>query len=134
MFVGSFLAFILFFVTAVSVVVLFLYLYAKITPYDDYDLILNKNNLAASIGFGGAVLGLSIPLYSALLSSVSYLDFLIWAVVAMSIQLSLAYALTRYSSRVSLRSQIQDDRVSAGILMAFVSVSVGLLNAGSMSY
>ena len=68
----SFLLFLLFLLTAIAVVILFLYLYAKVTPYDDYKLIFEENNLAASIGFGGAILGLSIPLYSALISSVSY--------------------------------------------------------------
>jgi len=76
-------------------VVLFLYLYAKVTPYDDYKLIFEDNNLAASIGFGGAILGLSIPLYSALISSTSYVDFIIWAVVAMLLQLTFAYAVTK---------------------------------------
>ena len=92
---GSFLFFLLFFITAVAIVVLFLYLYAKVTPYDDYKLILKENNLAASVGFGGAILGLCIPLYSALVSSVSYFDFLIWALVAMSVQLVFVYAVTR---------------------------------------
>ena len=45
----SFLFFLLFFLTAVAIVVLFLYLYAKVTPYDDYKLIFEENNFDASI-------------------------------------------------------------------------------------
>ena len=131
---SSFLFFLLFFLTAVAIVGLFLYLYAKVTPYDDYKLIFEENNLAASLGFGGAILGLCIPLYSALVSSVSYFDFLIWALVAMLVQLAFVYAVTKRKGKFSFEKQIQDDVLSVGVLMAFSSISIGLLNAGSMSY
>ncbi len=130
----SFFFFILFFITAVATVVAFVYLYAKVTPYDDYDLIFKKNNTAAAISFGGAIVGLSIPLYSALVSSVSYFEFIFWAIIAMGIQLGFAYLLTRAANRYSFKQQIDDGVVSVGLLMAFLSISMGLLNAGSMSY
>ena len=126
--------FLLFFITAVAVLILFLYLYAKVTPYDDYKLIFEENNVAAALGFGGAVLGLCIPLYSALVSSVSYFDFFLWALVAMLVQLLFAYGATKKKGKFSFEKHIQEDVVSAGILMAFLSISIGLLNAGSMSY
>ncbi|HUH42470.1 MAG: DUF350 domain-containing protein [Sulfurimonas sp.] len=131
---GSFLFFTLFFLSAILIVAMFLYLYAIVTPYDDYKLIFQENNSAAAIGFGGAIVGLCIPLYSALVSSVSYVDFIIWATVAMIIQLLFALIITRVKSRFSFEKLINDGLVSAGILMAFLSISIGLLNAGSMSY
>jgi putative membrane protein len=134
MFIDSFLSFGLFFLTAIGVLVLFLYLYALVTPYDDYKLIFKENNSAAAIGFGGAILGLCIPLYSALISSVSYVDFLSWAVVAMSIQLIFAFVIIRLNAKFSFEKQIENGVISVGILMAFLSISIGLLNAGSMSY
>ncbi len=132
--VESFLAFGLFFITAVALVGLFLYLYAIVTPYDDYKLIFHENNMAASLTFSGAIIGFSIPLYSALVSSVSYGDFLIWGGVAMFIQLLFALVFTRIPNKFSLQKQINDGVVPVGLLMAFLSVSIGLLNAGSMSY
>ncbi len=134
MLIDSFLSFGLFFITAIIVVTIFLFLYAIVTPYDDYKLIFEENNTAAAIGFGGAILGLSIPLYSALVSSVSYGDFLIWAGVAMLIQLAFAFAMTRISGKFSLEKPINDGIIPVGVLMAFMSISIGLINAGSMSY
>jgi putative membrane protein len=134
MFIDSFLSFGLFFLTAIGILVLFLYLYALVTPYDDYKLIFKENNTAAAIGFGGAILGLCIPLYSALINSASYVDFLIWAGVAMSIQLIFAFVIIRLNAKFSLEKQIEDGVISVSVLMAFLSVSIGLLNAGSMSY
>ena len=134
MFLEYFASFSLYFATAAAVFILFLILYAVVTPYDDYKLILEEKNSAASLGFGGAVLGLCIPLYSGLVHSVSYTDFAMWAGVAMGIKLLFAFALTRLKGRFSLKTQIEEGNVAAGAMMAFMSVSIGLLNAGSMSY
>tara|TARA_B110000046_G_scaffold146599_1_gene153933 strand:+ start:108 stop:512 length:405 start_codon:yes stop_codon:yes gene_type:complete len=132
--IESFIGFILFFSTALLLVVIFLYLYALVTPYDDYKLIFEDNNTAAALGFSGAIIGVSVPLYSALISSVSYVDFLVWGIVAIVIQLVFALAVTRISGKYSLESKISQGVVPVGILMAFLSISIGLLNAGSMSY
>jgi len=134
MLLESFLFFALFFLTALITLALFLFFYAKVTPYDDYKLIFEDQNSAAAIGFGGAILGLCIPLYSALVSSVSYLDFLVWAIVAMLIQLVFAFIMTRTKGKYSVEKLIDEGVLSAGVLMAFISISIGLLNAGSMSY
>jgi len=132
--IESFIGFLLFFSTALLLIGIFLYLYALVTPYDDYKLIFEDNNTAASLGFGGAVIGVSIPLYSALVSSVSYIDFLVWGIVAIVIQLIFAFFVTRIKGKYSLESRISKGIVPVGILMAFLSISIGLLNAGSMSF
>ncbi len=134
MFIDYFLSFGLFFLTGIVVFALFLFLYAKVTPYDDYQMIFGENNTAAALGFGGAILGLSIPLYSALVHSVSYVDFVMWAGVAMAIQLVFAFILTRLSGKFSVEKHIHNGDISAGTFMAFMSISIGLINAGSMSY
>lgn len=134
MFLESFLFFALFFLSAIVIVGLFLYLYALVTPYDDYTMIFKENNTAAAIGFGGAIVGLCIPIYSALINSGSYFDFVIWAFVAMAFQLIFAFVMTRTKGKFSMTQQITDGTVAVGILMAFLSISIGLLNAGSMSY
>jgi putative membrane protein len=133
-FLEYFLLFGLFFLTGLAVFALFLFLYAKVTPYDDYQMIFAENNMAAALGFGGAILGLSIPLYSALVHSVSYIDFVMWAGVAMAIQLVFALILTRSSGKFSVEKHIRNGDVSVGVFMAFMSICIGLINAGSMSY
>ena len=129
-----FAGFISFFFTAVVLVVIFLYLYAIVTPYDDYKLIFEDNNIAASLGFSGAIIGVSIPLYSALVHSVSYIDFAIWGAIAIIIQLIFAFIVTRLGGKYSFKTKISEGVIPVGILMAFLSIAIGLLNAGSMSY
>lgn len=134
MFLNYFLSFGIFFVTAMAVGILFLFLYAKVTPYDDYQMIFSENNTASALGFGGAIVGLCIPLYSALVNSVSYVDFVMWAVVAMAVQLLFALILTRLGGKYSVEKHINEGNIAVGVLMAFMSIAIGLLNAGSMSY
>lgn len=134
MFLDYFAMFGLFFITAMATLVVFLFLYAKATPYDDYQMIFSENNTASALGFGGAIIGLCIPLYSALVHSVSYADFAVWAVIAMSIQLIFVFILTRLGGKYSVKQHIENGNISVGILMASLSISIGLINAGSMSY
>lgn len=134
MFIEAVLSFALFFSTALAILAIFLVLYWWVTPYNDFKLIFQDNNTAAAISFGGAILGLCIPIYSALISSVSYVDFLLWAGIAAINQLLFAFVVTRVSGKYSLEKPISEDIVPAGIFMAFISISIGLLNAGSMSY
>lgn len=134
MFLDAFVSFGLFFLTALVILGIFLVLYAKVTPYDDYQMIFTQNNTASALGFGGAIVGLCIPLYSALVHSVSYTDFVTWGIVAMSIQLLFAFGMTRLRGKFSVEKHIQNGDVSIGILMAMLSIAIGLLNAGSMSY
>jgi putative membrane protein len=129
-----FVGFLSFFFTAIVLVIVFLYLYAIVTPYDDYKLIFQENNLAAALGFGGAIIGVSIPLYSVLVHSVSYMDFAIWGAIAIAIQLIFALIVTRLSGKYSFEKEISNGAIPVGTLMAFLSISIGLLNAGSMSY
>ncbi len=134
MLIDFLLSFSLFFITTVALVLLFLVLYAKVTPYDDYQMIFAENNTASALGFGGAIVGLCIPLHSALVHSISYIDFVIWAGVAIVVQLLFASIMTRFGGKYSVDKHIQDGNVAVGVLMASLSIAIGLLNAGSMSY
>ena len=134
MFLGAFFSFALFFVTALVILVVFLFLYAKVTPYDDYEMIFTQNNTASALGFGGAIVGLCIPLYSALTNSISYGDFVAWASVAVGIQLLFVFIMTRLGGKFSVEKHMNNGDISVGVLMAMISIGIGLLNAGSMSY
>ncbi|MDD2697405.1 MAG: DUF350 domain-containing protein [Arcobacteraceae bacterium] len=131
---GSLLAFGLFFLTGLAFIGVFLYLYALVTPYDDYKMIFQDNNAAAAIGFGGSIIGVSLPLYSALVHSISYVDFLIWGAVAIVVQLIFALLVTRVPSKYNFTKAIEDKKVSVGFMMAFLAICIGIINAGSMSY
>jgi putative membrane protein len=127
---AGFPAFILYFVVAIALLALFLYLYSKLTPYREFTLI-GEGNTAAAYSFGGAILGFSIPLASAISHSVSLTDMIIWALISFVIQFSV-YLIVRVIFPTIARD-IQADQVSKGIFLGVLSIAVGIINAACMS-
>ncbi|GGY50906.1 DUF350 domain-containing protein [Bacterioplanes sanyensis] len=125
--------FALYFSIAVVALMLFKVIYAAITPHDEWQLIKQEENTAAAIAFGGAILGFSIALAGAISNSVDLIDFLIWGAIALLAQL-VAFALVRFIFMPKIVARIQNNEISAAIVLLAVSVSVGLLNAASLSY
>ncbi|ASP37777.1 hypothetical protein CHH28_03400 [Bacterioplanes sanyensis] len=125
--------FALYFSIAVVALMLFKVIYAAITPHDEWQLIKEEANTAAAIAFGGAILGFAIALAGAISNSVDLIDFLIWGAIALLAQL-VAFALVRFIFMPKIVARIQNNEVSAAIVLLAVSVSVGLLNAASLSY
>lgn len=111
----------------------FKFLYALVTPHDEWKLIREEKNTAAAIGFGGAVLGFAIALGGAASNSVSVLDFATWALIALVAQL-LAFAIIRFGFMPRIVSRIEEGEISAGVMLAATTISVGVLNAACMSY
>lgn len=119
----------------VSIVLFFVFklLYTFITPHDEWKLVKEQQNTAAAIGFGGAMIGFAIALAGAASSSAFFVDYVLWAFVAMFAQV-FAFLLLRFTFMPLIAERIDNNEVSAGIILACVSVSVGLLNAACMSY
>ncbi|MBJ7536530.1 DUF350 domain-containing protein [Marinomonas transparens] len=118
---------------ALLFVVIFIVVYSFITPHDEWKLIKTDQNTAAAIGLGGAIVGFSIALGGAATNSVSIIDFAIWGVVALIAQ-SLAFAVVRFIFMPKIVARITANEVSAGVILAAISISVGILNSACMSY
>lgn len=123
--------FLIYFGTALFLTILFAFIYAKITPYQEIKLI-REGNTAAAYSMSGALLGFVIPLASAIVHSVSLLDMAVWGIVALVVQLTTYFVVSRVFS--NLADEIRADRVGKGLFLGAVSVIVGILNAASMSY
>lgn len=131
--IDGLLNFAAYFSTALIALLVFKYVYTLITPQDEWRLIRDERNLAAAIGFSGAVIGFSIALHGVITHSVSLLDFTIWAGVALIAQL-LAFAVVRFLLMPDLVRRIQEQELSAGVMLCSVSVACGILNAACMSW
>jgi len=123
----------LYFGLSLLFVIIFKVVYSFLTPQDEWKLIKEDKNTAAAIGFGGAIIGFSIALGGAASNSVSLLDFAIWGVIALVAQ-SLAFFVVRFIFMPKIVSRIIANEVSAGIMLAATSISVGILNAACMAY
>jgi len=127
------LHFAVYFGVSLVLLIAFKFLYTLVTPHDEWKLIREEKNTAAAVGFGGAVLGFAIALGGAASNSVSLLDFVTWAVIALVAQL-LAFAIIRFGFMPRIVARIEEGEVSAGIMLAATTISVGVLNAACMSY
>lgn len=116
--------------TAIALVLAFFVVYTRVTPYDEV-LLIRQGNCAAAVSLGGTLLGFSVTIASALMHTDDYYEFAGWAALAMLIQVLVFVVATRLL-RMS-KDQIEHNNIGFGILLGSISLSIGLVNAGSIS-
>ncbi|NUT75685.1 DUF350 domain-containing protein [Pseudomonas sp. C1C7] len=124
------LGFVLYLGGAAVLFALFQLIYTRITPHKEFELI-RSGNVAAAIALGGAIIGFAIPASNVIAYSISILDFVVWAVIAAFVQL-LAFLITSLVLK-GVSERIQKGEIAAGIYVAAVAISVGMLNAACMT-
>ena len=112
--------------TSVVLLGLFVYIYARATPYKEFALIAH-DNIAVAITLAGAVIGFTIPMLAAIFYTHSLVEMIIWAGITCLVQLAVLLALRSQAKRV------EEGHVSSAIMVATFSVAIGLLNAVSIS-
>lgn len=122
--------FLVYFATALIAEAIFVILYMAMTPYHEAAQI-KAGNTAAAVTLGGAVLGFTLPLASAIAHNVSLLGTVAWAVVALVVQLAVFLLANLFLRGLSRR--IEEGNLAAGITVAAASVAVGMLSAASMT-
>ena len=125
------LPFLLYFVAGVALTVGFVALYAAITPHEELPLI-RANNAGAAVSFGGALLGFGIPMAYLISQSVGVVEFLFWGVAAGLVQLGAFFVFRLVFPKISAR--IEGGETAAPTVLAAMHVTVGLLNAASLTY
>jgi putative membrane protein len=123
-------AFLSYFGSAMLLLLLFGFIYTRLTAHDEFELIRHGKS-AAAIALGGSLLAFALPLCSAIVHSVSLVDFLIWGVIALVIQIVTFFAVRVFLTNLSQR--ISNNELSAGIFVALTSLSVGAINAACMA-
>ncbi|KAB0501990.1 MULTISPECIES: DUF350 domain-containing protein [Pseudomonas] len=124
------LGFVLYILGAAVLFALFQFIYTRITPHKEFELI-RSGNVAAAIALGGAMIGFAIPASNVIAYSISILDFVVWAVIAAFVQL-LAFLVTSLVLK-GASERIKKGEIAAGIYIAAVAISVGMLNAACMT-
>ena len=129
-FLASLSEFLIFFVVAALLTIVFVLIYTRVTRHNELALI-KKNSSAATIAFSGSLIGFALPLASTMISSDTVIELVLWGVVALIVQV-LVYLLIRLPMpRISER--IEADEVAAGTWLGACSMVAGILNAASMT-
>jgi putative membrane protein len=124
--INAIIAFVEYLVTALVLLGLFVYIYARATPYREFALIA-QDNIAVSVTLAGAVLGFTLPMVAAIYYTHALLEMIVWAAITCLVQLGVVVALRKQAER------IEQGHIASAIMVASCSVSVGLLNAVSIS-
>lgn len=123
----AFLAFLAYFATAVALLAAFVFVYVRFTPYNEFELIA-QNNQAAAISLGGAALGFTFPLLSSIYYTQSLAEMAMWAGITCVVQFVVFTVLRRQAKH------IEAGHTAPAILLAALSVCVGLINALCISH
>ena len=123
-------SFLSYFAIAMLLLLLFGFIYTRLTAHDEFELIRHGKS-AAAVALGGSLVAFAMPLCSAIIHSVSLVDFVIWGVIAMVIQVGTFFAVRIFLTNLSQR--ISNNELSAGLFVALASLSVGAINAACMT-
>jgi putative membrane protein len=124
-------AFLVYFCTGIIAVVIYLLVYTRVTPHDEFKLI-RDNDPAAAIALGLSLLGFVLPVVSAIAHSANVVDCLIWSAVALIIQV-IVYFLVKIPVP-NLSAKIAAGELAPAIWLGLSSLSAGALNAAAMIY
>jgi putative membrane protein len=104
----------------------FFVVYTRVTPAKEV-LLIRQGNQAAALSLGGALIGFSITVGSALMHTANYQEFFAWAFGAM-----LVYAITTRVLNMS-KDQIEGNNSAFGGLLGAISISIGVINGACIS-
>jgi putative membrane protein len=119
-----------YFVLALLLEFLFVAAYTAIIPYREIALI-REGNVAAATSLAGALIGFSLPLAKAVAQSAGLVDMFLWSLLGFIAQL-VAYAVVRVTLP-HLVADVKEGKQASALLLAGVSVAVGLVNAAAMT-
>lgn len=124
-------AFLSYFAVAIVLVAVFLLVYVNVTPYQEFALI-RAGNTAAAITLSGALLGFAMPIANVIAHSDTLADLAAWGGIAGVVQI-LTYLVARFSMP-QLNEDIPAGKIAPAIMLAALSLAVGLIDAACMTY
>jgi putative membrane protein len=109
-------------------------LFSLTTKFSERELIC-QSNMAVALKLWGKALGLAIVIYAAWSNSVSLPDALLWGVIGIVTQILVYFALEYiFTPKTNIAKKVEEGNLAVGFSLFAISIIVGLIVAGSMSY
>ncbi len=105
------------------------FIYSILTPYKEIAQIRDGNS-AAAVSYGGVIVGLAIPLASAMAASTSIREIFLWGVAIVLLQL-FVFRLVDFLL-AGLPNRVNDGEVSAAVLLVAAKLSAALILASAV--
>ena len=103
-----------------------LYIYVKLTPHKELELVQN-GNMAAAVTFSALVISLALPLAACMINKISLFDVAIWGLLSLFLQLFL-FRLTDAIFK-GMPQRIIDNEVPAAIVLAAFKIAGSIILA-----
>ena len=129
-FAANLTEFLLFFVVAAILTIIFVAVYTRITKHNELSLI-KDGSTSAALAFSGSLIGFALPVASTMISSNTVVELALWGLVALVVQILVYFLIRLPMPRISAR--IESGEVAAGIWLGAGSLVAGILNAASMT-
>jgi putative membrane protein len=119
--------FLLYYGSSLLLITFSMWIYLRITPYNEIQLI-RDGNTAAALSLTGTLLGMSIAMASVIIYSTSWTDKVVWCGVALVMQL-LMWELVNWVFGNLQRGIAVDRCMADAVVLAGTSVAAGVLQA-----
>ena len=123
--------FLAYFSTAFAIVIVYLFVYTRITPDDEFALI-RSNVPGAAIAMGLSLLGFTLPVTSVIAHTQNLVDCVIWSLIVLIVQV-IVYFVVRIPIP-NLPQRIAAGDLAPAIWLGLASLAAGALSAASVSY
>lgn len=123
--------YVLFLAASLALLAVALGVYILVTPFKEISLI-REGNSTAAISLSGTAIGMALVLQSTAAGTFDVLELIAWGGVGLAGQL-LALGIVMIVLP-GLKDGINQNKTGYGILLGGLSVAMGILNAGAMSY
>lgn len=121
--------------TGLVVLVIGFLVFSLSTKMNERKLIIEEGNIAVALKLAGKLIGLAIVIMSAAKYSTDYTDFILWSLFGVVAQIVVYWIIELLLfPKVSLVKKVEEGNTAIAILLCTVSVAVGLLISGSISY
>ena len=122
--------FVSYFCTAFVISIIYLFIYTRLTPNDEFALV-RDNNVGAAIALGLSLLGFALPVASAIAHTENLVDCAMWSIIALAVQL-VVYFVVRIPIP-DLPKRIAAGDLAPAIWLGLASLAAGALSAASIS-
>lgn len=116
---------------SLAMLAIYVAVYTVATQHDEMALI-RADNRSAAVAFAGSMIGYGLPLASAAIASRAILEFLVWGVIGILVQI-LIYWVFRLVLLPDMSARIDRGELAAGIFLGAASLTGGIVNAAAMA-
>jgi putative membrane protein len=113
-------------VTGLLLLALFFVVYTRITPHEERHHVRNGNT-AVALFLSGAMLGFTLTIASGILTHVHYVNFVVWIVSALVVQILVYAVMNRLIPDLS--RQLEANNVAVGTMGGAAALCAGMINA-----